>query len=312
MATDLQRLLNAFWLRPETALWRALDFRAMDGFEFREPSLDIGCGDGVFSFLRAGGEFDSRVDVFQAVANLDKYFRKADIYDTVNGFVRPRINRAPTYRISTGIDHKANLLQKANALCLYDELKVVDANQGLPFASASYASIFSNVIYWLDDPSKAIQEIGRVLKPAGRCCLMLPNTTLRDFSFYLRLCVRPRDKRFEFLERLDRGRMTDNIRHARIDADWRAIFEKHDLNVVRHHRHLSRVVVEMWDVGLRPIFPLLKQMVDKLEEPDLVRIKSEWVALFEHFLSPLLELDQSFSENAEEPAFHCYVLERAG
>ena len=141
---------------------------------------------------------------------------------------------------------------------------------------------------------------------------MLPNTSLRDFSFYMRLCVRPADKRYEFLEQLDRGRMTDNIRHARTDAAWREIFDKAGLNVVRHRRHLSRVVVEMWDIGLRPIFPLLKQMVDKLEETDLARIKSEWVSLFEHFLSPFLELDQPRSENAEEPAFHCYVLEKAG
>ena len=28
---------------------------SMKGFEFKAPSLDLGCGDGTFSFLRAGG-----------------------------------------------------------------------------------------------------------------------------------------------------------------------------------------------------------------------------------------------------------------
>ena len=310
-ATRLHNLLNAYWLRPETALWRALDMRAMEVFEFDAPSLEVGCGDGVYSFLRAGGEFDPRFDVFQAVAELDKYFQKVDVYDSVRGFVQPTVVRGPDYRISMGVDHKANLLHKASSLDLYEELKVADANQRLPFPDSSYASIFSNIVYWLDDPFKAIREIGRVLKPNGRCCLMLPNTTFRDFSFYVRLCLRPGDKRYEFLEMLDRGRMTDNVRHARPDAAWREVFSAAGLSVVGHRRHLSRAVVEMWDIGLRPIFPLLKQMVDKLGEADLARIKGEWVSVFEHFLSPFLELDQSLSKDAE-PAFHCYTLEKAG
>lgn len=50
----LKNFLNAYWLRPETAMWRALDAISMNDFEFLSPSLDLGCGDGVFSFLRGG------------------------------------------------------------------------------------------------------------------------------------------------------------------------------------------------------------------------------------------------------------------
>jgi hypothetical protein len=58
------QLLNAFWLRPETAMWREVDIRAMASFEFRSPSLDLGCGDGLFSFIRAGGHFGVGFDAF--------------------------------------------------------------------------------------------------------------------------------------------------------------------------------------------------------------------------------------------------------
>lgn len=53
----LRRFLNAYWIRPESALWRALDVRSMKNFQFESPSLDLGCGDGTFSFLRGGGYF---------------------------------------------------------------------------------------------------------------------------------------------------------------------------------------------------------------------------------------------------------------
>lgn len=55
MKEILKNFLNAYWLRPETALWRTLDVEAMRTFKVTSPSLDLGCGDGTFSFIRAGG-----------------------------------------------------------------------------------------------------------------------------------------------------------------------------------------------------------------------------------------------------------------
>ncbi|MFB2605609.1 methyltransferase type 11, partial [Rhizobium phaseoli] len=57
MTSVLEQLLSVFWLRPETAIWRYLDIEAMKSFEFEGRSLDFGCGDGLFSFIRAGGRF---------------------------------------------------------------------------------------------------------------------------------------------------------------------------------------------------------------------------------------------------------------
>lgn len=51
----LRQFLNAYWLRPETALWRTLDVKSMRDFRFESPSLDLGCGDGTFAFLALGG-----------------------------------------------------------------------------------------------------------------------------------------------------------------------------------------------------------------------------------------------------------------
>lgn len=61
MKDVLKNFLNAYWLRPETALWRTLDVESMKGFEFAAPSLDLGCGDGTFSFIRGGGEYTGMI-----------------------------------------------------------------------------------------------------------------------------------------------------------------------------------------------------------------------------------------------------------
>ena len=68
---SFDQLLNAFGLRPETAMWREIDICAMRSFEFSSPSLDLGCGDGLFSFIRAGVCFDLSFDAFSAIGSLD-------------------------------------------------------------------------------------------------------------------------------------------------------------------------------------------------------------------------------------------------
>lgn len=308
-STTFDALLNVFWLRPETALWRELDIRAMQEFSLKSPALDIGCGDGIFAFVRSGGRFSPEFDAFRAMSGLDKFFENVDVFDAFDAKVSPAVTSVPTYRISCGFDHKANLLSKAGQLGLYDTLKEGDANQKLPFEDASFMSIFSNIVYWLDDPQAVLKEIGRILRPGGQACLMLPNQTLPEFSFYNQLYVKTGDKKWAFLEKLDRGRFSDNIRQARSRSAWEAMFKQAGLAVAAHKAHLSKTVVQTWDIGLRPLFPVLHRMAGAVSPEKLPEIKREWVAIMRQFLEPLADMDDSLSTGTE-PAFNCYILEK--
>jgi len=302
----IDALLNAYWLRPEQAMWRAIDFRAMESFKFESPSLDIGCGDGTFSFLRAGGTFQDAYDVFQATTALDKYFEAADVYDTFDPSALAQVAEKPRYQIDVGFDHKENLLKKADLLGIYKSHKVGSVDDGLPFEDASFASIFSNIIYWLEGPQAALSEICRVLKPGGKACLMLPNVTLPQFSFFNQLASGGNPD-WAFLEQLDRGRLSDNIKQAKSSAEWEAMFTAAGLSVHEHRRHLSKTAVQIWDIGMRPLFPVLMKMVAAINSDELPAIKAEWVATMKHFLLPIVQMDSALQQD-EEPAFHCYTL----
>lgn len=307
--STFDELLNVFWLRPETALWREIDIRAMQAFEYRSPSLDLGCGDGIFSFIRAGGGFDDSFDAFRVMAGLDRFFDKADVFDAFDESLEPLTTRPPGYKIDYGFDHKENLLRKAGRLGLYGDLKCGDANQKLPFPDKSFNSIFSNIVYWLDNPRAAIGEIARILSTGGRACLMLPNQTLPEFSFYNQWHVKTKNPDWAFLEKLDRGRFADNIRQARADKDWEAMFHNAGLGVVRHSLHLSKTVIQIWDIGLRPLFPMLHRMVGAIDPEKLPAIKREWVATMRQFLYPIVQMDDRLNQGVE-PAFHCYIVEK--
>lgn len=305
----LTQLLNVFWLRPETALWREIDIRVMQNFEMRSPSLDLGCGDGTFSFIRAGGEFNRNFDAFRSVSQLDQFFQNVDVFDSYNENLSSAVTTPPRYRIDVGFDHKINLLKKAGQLGLYGALKQGDANKPLPFFDASFSSIFSNIVYWLDHPEFVISEISRILKPGGKACLMLPNITFPQFSFYNQLYVNGGDDRWKFLEMLDRGRFADNIRQAKSREEWQTMFEHAGLKIERHHSHLSKLTIQAWDIGLRPLFPVLLEMANELPPEKLLSIKAKWIEILKIFLEPLLEIDKTLPGN-EQPAFHCFELRK--
>jgi SAM-dependent methyltransferase len=306
----LENFLNVFWLRPETALWRTIDVLAMDAFAFGAPSLDLGCGDGIFSFIRAGGEFEESFDIFQSVGEIEKYFDNVDIYNHFDANkVCPIVTKAPRYKINIALDHKEALLKKAATIGFYDKMVCHDANHKLPFEGNTFKTIFSNIIYWLDNPVDVFKEINRILMPNGRALVMLPNDSLKEYSFYYRLYVKTGDNRWKWLEKIDRGRLSDNIKHTNDDKTWREIFAESSLEVIKHSMHISKTVVEVWDIGLRPLFPLLFKMTSKLDTQEHAQIKKEWIALFSDLLFPLCSASWS-TDKEFPPAFHCYILEK--
>lgn len=308
-SATFDELLNVFWLRPETALWREIDIQTMRSFEFASPSLDIGCGDGIFSFIRAGGKFDPSFDAFRSMSNLNKYFENADVFDAFDENLHPSVIQAPHYQIDCALDHKENLLKKAGQLQLYKNMKVADVNDPLPFPDESFNSIYSNIVYWLNDPKAVFSEISRILRPGGRVCLMLPNVTLPEFSYYSQLYVRTGDPRWAFLDKLDRGRFADNIRQSRTASAWEEMFTSAGLKVAQHKTHLSKTIIQIWDIGFRPIFPVLLKMANSLPSDQFLDIKQEWIRTLKQFLEPLVGMDGALGRG-EEPAFHCYVLEK--
>ncbi|CDN52553.1 Methylase involved in ubiquinone/menaquinone biosynthesis [Neorhizobium galegae bv. officinalis bv. officinalis str. HAMBI 1141] len=307
VSESFNQLLNVFWLRPETALWRYLDIAAMRGFRFEGRSLDFGCGDGLFSFIRAGGQFSPSFDAFQKTDKLDQFYAKADVFDAYDSSYSPLVSQAPEYTISVGFDHKANLLSKASALGLYGETVEGDGNSPLPFADEEFQSIFSNIVYWLDEPAAVFAELSRVLKPGGKICLMLPNSTLPEYSFYNSLFGKTGDQQWQWLDLIDRGRLSDNIRQAKTDDQWRALFEAAGLFVAEHKQHLPKPIIQAWDIGFRPMFPALMKMVDAVRPDQRDEVKAEWVKTLKMFAEPL-----SHVGNADDKAnaFHCYVLSK--
>ncbi len=300
----LRRFLYAYWLRPENAFWMTLRSLALDRCVPRAPMLDLACGDGVFSFLHAGGVFADEFDVFQAVGRLNEVAtRNADMFDAGSACYRPAIVRSAARPIDTGADRKPELLAKAETLGLYRRRIELDANRPLPFADGEFALVYCNSAYWIREITTLLRELGRVVRPRGRIILHIKLAQLHDYtleSFRKQLGER-------FLAVIDRGRRACWPSVAPREV-WERRFRDAGLAILDATPFITRTHAHIWDVGLRPLAPLLVRMANGLTPATRLAIKRDWVALMMELLDPICRPDFDLFATPSEPAEIQYVL----
>lgn len=300
----LRRFLEAYWLRPENAFWMTLRSATLGREPFRDPTADLACGDGIFTFLHSGGLLDPAFDVFlAAVPSEGTANRRHDMFDVAAPQYRPPILEHPRKRVNLGVDLKPALLQKARALELYDNLIQHDANDPLPIPDASLRTVYCNAAYWIHNIDGLLAEIRRILAPDGNAVLQVKLDSLNRYT------LEPhRDMLGDtFLDIIGRGRRECWPTLAS-RTEWERRFAGAGFHVVSATPFITRTHAYLWDVGLRPIAPLLVRMVNALTPDTRAAIKRDWVDLFHELLRPICDPAFELSAVPDEPAEIQFVL----
>lgn len=293
--------LNVYWLRPEAVLWDAIASAVISRFEFVSPSADVGAGNGIFSFITAGGAFSKSYDWFR---NVDPagFWAEKDIYDTFEQSPKGSIAKTPDFEIDVAMDAKESLLQQAAGLGFYRTTRVGDAAQRWPFEDGSLQTIFSNMLYWLPSAEEPLREIHRALRKGGRALLCLQDHQFKEHCFSYRW----KERGSELLRLLNRGRAESSY-WTTSESEYAALAKKVGFRVADHATYLSPLTLRAWDIGLRPLSPVLIRMVKTLSEADRDSIKSEWMDICRPFLRELVELD---AQSRERGGYHFFCLEK--
>ena len=300
----LRRFLNAYWLRPENAFWMSLRSLALSTCPLDPTSIDITCGDGIFSFLHCGGELADDFDVFRGAGHLDRVTsRSADMFDCRSDCYAPEVIRQPDRCFDHGCDLKPVLLEKAAALNFYPNLVQHDCNHPLPFADESFTTIYCNSAYWMTDVAGFLCQLRRITRRNGRVILHVKLADMHDYTLR-RFRAQLGDK---FLDLIDRGRR-DCWPAVATRAEWETRFDRAGLSIQQTLPFVTRTHAQIWDVGLRPIAPLLVRMTNHLSPPTRLDIKRDWVALFRELLEPICHPDFDLFQADSEPAEIQYVL----
>jgi SAM-dependent methyltransferase len=304
----LTQLLEMHWLRPETALWRSFDCLLAERLApVTGRAIDLGCGDGTLSYVMAGGQFEN-YDVFLDVGDLQNYNNGADIYNAAPVTQLAFNHTKLRHRYEYGVDHKDGLIVKAGRLSgFYSKTLVHDLDRELPFAGKSFDTAFSNILYWLEDLDVVLPEWHRILADKGKLILFVPNENFKSKSWLYYTAPHAGGRRY--LNYFDRG-YAQLIHHCYSSAKWSSLFNKHGFRVQHHQAYLTDPVMEIWNIGTRPIAPLLIDMANRLAPSEREHCKAVWVEYFRNFLAPIIEGELESGAKEENCSFHFFVLEK--
>lgn len=311
-AEDLLRdALGLWWLRPENGL--ALASYCLRGVQLApaagERAADFACGDGVNTFFKCGGRFDFAFDIFgrsvHPASAREIAEKRIDVFDFEDSSYAPRVAARPGGRYAYGTDHKASLLEKAGKLDFYDALLQADlrADSGIPDDSLDLA--YCNSLYWVAEPAAALKLIARKVRPGGRIVADVMTEQRKMLGFQNLLPQMPH----RWSNLMNRGRELNNPGIQDM-AGWDAIFGASGMTRIVERRDIFPTAIAMlWNVGLRPIFPVLNRMAQALAEETRTEIKREWVDTMVELMLPVLIAPEHLVPSGQ-PVRLQYVMQR--
>lgn len=299
--------LDAFWLRPETAVVQTLQARALSRYLDPPPAsdfVDVGCGDGIHASLLFGWRFAEDFDAFQHLQP-----DAADIFDSrpQAGFAAPLVR--PGTPVPLGVDIKASSVERTRALRTFAAVVRADATC-LPIADGSIRTLHSNAIANLEDGvlDRSLRECARVLKPGGIALLASATESYPTALYYgprsRAAAARGQMALASRLDSLDRGRSRGLLR-ARSEPEWRARLEQVGLVYEESVPCVPVPVLTFWDTGLRPFAPWLSRWAQAGRgTPVGLALKRGVVHALGALLSPLLQ------ESVAAPTFRIVVARK--
>ncbi len=304
-----KEFLNWFWLRPENALLLAIRAEryhsTLKYFGKGDKTVDISCGDGVFSFITFGGSLSSKTDMFRSVKT-EKTFRKED-YDAFDHFDESdylvEIEDKPDRSYEYGTDWKENLLKKADKLDFYNKLIQHDNNNSLPFPDEEMKYVYSNSTYWVDNFKFHLKDLVRITEEGGHIILEIKVKSIKNHTS--RNYLPSMGEKFH--EIIDAGRL----------STWKGLRSKEKVikilkniegvEIKRIEPIYGGLPVKIWDIGLRPIFNPLVKMANNLSPEKRVKVKEEWNQIFYNMFEHLLTNYEATDDTAVE---YLIVLEK--
>lgn len=299
----LKNFLILSFLRPESGLWDALAANVIKQSKciVKSPSIDFGCGNGLFTYISMGGVFDDAWDWYCPISINDKkmknFLNGEDIYDDFcldnkNNFSN-FLKKVPDSSFDIGLDHKSNLLKQAELLNYYKTLQCCDANKKWPFADNNFESFFSNIFYWLNDKEFCFSELQRVLKPGGTAMLCLFLEDFKKFAFTYNW--KTAEKYNETLRLLNRGREISH-KWATTEKELSEICKKNNLEIMFKKKYLSELVVQIWDIGTRCTSDIMIKIFNSLSPEQRFEMKIELVDRYYKLLKPIYDEASSKDE----------------
>jgi len=294
--------LDMTWLRPENVVWDSAASYLIGNELINERSkniLDIGIGNGYFSFMTLGGKFKKEYDWYYNV-DTNGFMENKDIYNALKvNNIADFIEKEASKRISLAVDHKDNLLKQVEQLGFVDKTLVQDANKSISFTNIDI--VYSNILYWLEKPIDVLKSIDQQLDIGSKVVLVFPNK-----NFYKH--ARSYSKESKIWTLLNRGRADSIVWSMDIGEFEKEIKKETSFKIEKYETYLSKFNIQTWDVGFRPFSSPLIKMANYLTAEKRLEIKKEWVDVARPFVDSLM--DDEISNGFKNGGFNFVVMSK--
>ncbi len=288
----LQRFLQLYWLKPFDAVNDTANAVALRSCRWAPPILEIGSGDGVFSFIMHGGVFAFEDDRYtQSDLN-----RSGDIFDVYERDLRMTCEQQAQLRVTATIDMKRSHLYKCGETGLYDG-RVQAPPFPLPFRSNCFRTVFLYFPHGLAERNhrvnyeKTLADIRRVLRDDGRLVMTAFDREVKHFFVCDPLARFFKSLGFErmarYFHRLDSGRCKEISGLSKTMDEWKCLMVKSGFRLRSSWNHIRPLAWRVYDLQTRPVLRFLIRWSKSLEKLGCKGIvKNIWV----HTLAPFLWL----------------------
>jgi len=264
---------SLYFLKPHDAVNDTLTSSLLHRLDWSGSVLEIGSGDGVFSYVMHGGSFPIWFDRY-----LLTDLSKQDIYDShQEDVLQPAVHL--TYPIiEMAIDAKESHVRKIEEIGFAKQCKVA-AYEALPLPSASIKKVFYYTPHGLQDHNASIKEASRILVPSGSLLILLYDSRFKSSFLCHRLARVLPGVLGEYFAELDNGRYDEITRLAKTPNEWAQFFKDNGFKIIKRHSGLSGFAWKVYDIQTRPLLKPLIRAFGIMPRPIRTVVKLLWMLI---------------------------------
>lgn len=277
--TRLWRCFSLYFLKPFDAINDTLTASLVSRLDWTGDFVEIGSGDGEYSYIMHGGKFPLWFDRY-----LLTDLNREDIYDTHEKDILKSITRLESPKIMLAIDAKESHVKKIEEIGFAGKGMVAEYEK-LPVGDKTVHKIFYYTPHGLKDHNRAIEEAHRVLWKNGTMLILLYDTAFRNsfLCFHLSRKVRNSKIRKYFAE-LDNGRYDEITNLAKSKSEWDNFFIEKGFKTLKSYTGLSTIAWKVYDIQTRPFLKPLIRFVNFFPLPQRTFLKLSWMICLYPFL----------------------------
>lgn len=270
----LWNYFNLYFLKPFDAINDTLTASLLSRFDWSEEFVEIGSGDGVYSYVMHGGTFPLSFDRY-----LLTDLSQDDIFNSHSQNILPCTKSIAFPSIEKAIDAKQSHVIKIKEIG-FARKAICASYENLPILTESVEAVFYYTPHGLKSHGQAIREAYRILQPGGRMLILLYESDFKSAFLCNRLARLFPGFLGRYFENLDKGRYDEITNLSKSPQEWEDFFSRYGFSIQKSHAGLSSFAWKVYDIQTRPLLKPLIRLFNGF--PKLLRtfFKLIWMAFW--------------------------------